>query len=200
MSSKRTEIVFIGRSNVGKSTLLNELFGQNFGTGRKPGVTLEPRVYRYKDLRVTDLPGFGFMSGISDEGQEQIKDSIVHHLEEHADHVLFAVQVIDASSFVEVVDRWSKRGEVPNELDLYELCHDLDVPVVIAANKMDKVDDRDETLDQICDRLGLLPPWRQWRDRVAPICAKKGRVDSLEDIVRERLHEAKRDDLLGALA
>lgn len=139
------------------------------------------------------------MSGVSEGKQEFVKGRIVKYLEDHADHILFAVQVIDASSFVEVVDRWTKRGEIPNELDLYELCRDLEIPVVIAANKMDKVDDRDETLDQICDRLGLLPPWRQWKDRVAPICAKKGDTDALETIIRDRLHEAKRDDLLGGL-
>jgi len=200
LTKQKTEIVFIGRSNVGKSTLLNELFGQNFETGRRPGVTLEPRTYRYKELVVTDLPGFGFMSGVSENKQEKIKDQIVQYLEENADDILFAVQVIDASSFVEVVDRWSKRGEVPNELDLYQLCLDLDVLIVIAANKMDKVHDEDRELNQICDGLGLMPPWRQWRDRVAPVSAKKGDVEPLEEIMRERLQEKGLDEFLGALA
>lgn len=185
---------------MGKSTLLNELFGQAFETGRRPGVTLKPRTFRYRDLVVTDLPGFGFMQGVPDTKQEIVKDQVVRHLESGAENVLFAVQVIDASSFVEIVDRWTGRGEVPNEIDLYELCRDLDIPVVVAANKMDKVEDRDETLDEICRRFGMLPPWRQWRDRVAPVSAKGGDVEPLERIIRDRLHDEGRDDLLGALS
>jgi GTP-binding protein EngB required for normal cell division len=64
------------------------------------------------------------------------------------------------------------------------------------VNKMDKVDDRDERLDDICDRLGILPPWQQWPETVAPIVAKRGDVDALFDAVGEHLHDAKRDDLL----
>ena len=62
---------------------------------------------------------------------------------------------------------------------------------------MDKVDDRDERLDALCDRLGLAPPWRQWQDTIAPISAKRGNIDALTEAVRDHLHEQKRDDLLG---
>ena len=36
------EVVFVGRSNVGKSTLMREITGHSFDTGGKPGVTREP--------------------------------------------------------------------------------------------------------------------------------------------------------------
>lgn len=196
----RIEVVFLGRSNVGKSTLLNALFGRNFETGRRPGVTLELQSHRYGDLQVTDLPGFGFMSGVPKERREAIKDGIVEYLEENAEAILFAVQVIDASSFIEVVDRWTGRGEVPDEIDLYGLCRDLEIEVVVAANKMDKVEDRERVLDGICERLGMPPPWRQWRDKVASVSGKRSEVGKLDEVIREQLHEAGRDDLLGSLA
>jgi len=60
---------------------------------------------------------------------------------------------------------------------------------------MDKVEDRDERLDAICDRLGLVPPWQQWRDTVAPISAKRGSIEPLNQAVRTHLHDASRDDL-----
>jgi len=60
---------------------------------------------------------------------------------------------------------------------------------------MDKVDDRDETLDAIADRFGLLPPWQQWQDVIAPISAKRGDISALTEAVREHLHDAGRDDL-----
>ena len=40
--NRGAEIVFCGRSNVGKSTLLRELTGHDFETGKKPGVTRSP--------------------------------------------------------------------------------------------------------------------------------------------------------------
>lgn len=59
--------------------------------------------------------------------------------------------------------------------------------VVLAANKMDKGTQPDETLNQMAKRLGMLPPWRQWIDRIAPISAKKGEIDPLRRIIRARL-------------
>ena len=60
------EVVFVGRSNVGKSTLMRELTGHTFETGGKPGVTRSPNFYDWasEDFMLTDLPGFGFMSGV----------------------------------------------------------------------------------------------------------------------------------------
>jgi hypothetical protein len=64
---------------------------------------------------------------------------------------------------------------------------------------MDKVDDRDERLDDLCDRLGLLPPWQQWQGTVAPISAKRGDIDALTDTLETHFHDRKRDDLLKFL-
>jgi GTP-binding protein EngB required for normal cell division len=61
---------------------------------------------------------------------------------------------------------------------------------------MDKVDDRDERLNEICDRLGLYPPWKQWPEMIAPISAKRGTIEPLKKALRHHFHEQKRDDLL----
>jgi GTP-binding protein EngB required for normal cell division len=136
------------------------------------------------------------MSGVDEERREEIKDGIVRYLEENADSILVAVHVIDASAFIEIVDRWESRGEVPHDVDLHGFLLDIDVPLVVAANKMDKVDDRDETLDGIAERLGYPPPWRQWDDVISPTCAKRGTTDALFDAIRENLSAQGRDDLL----
>jgi hypothetical protein len=41
----------------------------------------------------------------------------------------------------------------------------------------------------------LFPPWQQWQDTIAPITAKRGQIQPLNDAVRTHLHEVKRDDL-----
>jgi small GTP-binding protein len=192
-----TEVVFVGRSNVGKSTLMRELTGHSFDTGQKPGVTRSPNHYDWapEDFVLTDLPGFGFMSGVPEDHREQIKDDIVAYLEEHADGILVGVVVLDGKSAVDIIDRHSGEDEIPYVLDMYYFLQDLGVPTVIAVNKMDKVDDRDERLDDICDRFGLYPPWQQWQETVAPVTAKRGDIDALKEAVRHHLHEQERDDL-----
>ena len=67
------EIIFVGRSNVGKSSLLRELFGAKVRVGKRPGVTLRPTYIQISDLLITDMPGFGFMSGVKDRKQRAIK-------------------------------------------------------------------------------------------------------------------------------
>ncbi|UTF53842.1 GTP-binding protein EngB [Natronosalvus rutilus] len=191
------EVVLVGRSNVGKSTLMRELTGHKFDTGGKPGVTRTPNHYDWtaEDFVITDLPGFGFMSGVEADRQDQIKTDIVRYLEAHADSILVGILVVDGKSVVDIIDRHTGEDEIPYDVEMFHFLRELDVPTVVAVNKMDKVDDRDERLDELCDRLGLLPPWKQWQDTIAPITAKRGQIDALEESVRTHLHAQKRDDL-----
>ena len=194
----RDEIAFVGRSNVGKSTLMRELTGHDFSTGRKPGVTRSPNHFDWaaEEFMFTDLPGFGFMEGVSEERREQIKTDVVRYLEDNAENVLAAVLVVDGKSAVDIIDRHSGEGEIPHDVEMFGFLRELGVPAVVAVNKMDKVDDEDERLNDLCDRLGLYPPWRQWQDTIAPISAKRGSIDPLKQALRTHLHDQKRDDLL----
>ncbi|ELY60904.1 GTP-binding protein [Natronococcus amylolyticus DSM 10524] len=194
---REAEVALVGRSNVGKSTLMREITGHTFDTGGKPGVTREPNHFDWtaEDFVVTDLPGFGFMSGVDEDRREQIKTDIVRYLEEYADNVLVGILVVDGKSVIDIIDRHSGPDEIPYDVEMYHFLRELDIPTVVAVNKMDKVDDRDERLNELCDRLGLLPPWKQWQETIAPITAKKGRIDPLNEAVRDHLHEQGRDDL-----
>ncbi len=194
---REAEVVFVGRSNVGKSTLMRKLTGHSFDTGGKPGVTREPNHYDWapEDFVLTDLPGFGFMSGVDEERREAIKTDIVRYIEEYADEILVAVLVVDGKSAVDIIDRHSGPDEIPYDVEMFHFLRELEIPTVVAVNKMDKVDDRDERLDELCDRLGLHPPWQQWRDTIAPVSAKRDQLEPLYEAVRTHLHEQQRDDL-----
>jgi small GTP-binding protein len=181
------EIVLIGRSNVGKSTLFRLLTGKKVRVGKRPGVTQYPAKVRVGDVVYVDMPGYGFMKYQSRADQEKTKDLIVRYFEEHSGDSLLAVQVIDAASFLDIADRWEERGEVPIEMELWEFLNDLGLDTVLAANKMDRIADTQEALDLIVERLGMLPPWRQWSDKVAPISAKKEKIEPLRAIIRDRL-------------
>ncbi|WP_407282387.1 GTP-binding protein EngB [Methanolobus sp. WCC1] len=191
------EIIFSGRSNVGKSSIMRELTGKNVKVGKRPGVTLKPTHVRYSDLLLTDLPGFGFMSGVKDRKQDIVKDQIVRYIEKNTDRINVAVLVIDGASFLEIVKRWEERNELPIDIEMFELFRELGFDIILAVNKVDKIknNELDATLDQICDKLNMRPPWRQWLDTVAPISAKKGDIKTLKSLIRQRLHNEKRDDL-----
>lgn len=194
---RSAEVVFCGRSNVGKSTLLRELTGHDFQTGKKPGVTRSPGHYDWvsEDFVLTDLPGFGFMSGVPEEVREEIKTDIVRYIEAYADQILVGVLVVDGKSAVDIIDRHADRDEVPHDVELFHFLADVGIPTVVAVNKMDKVDDRDARLNALCERLGLPSPWQQWQDTIAPVSAKRGSIGALTETIREHLHDQHRDDL-----
>jgi GTP-binding protein len=56
------EVAFAGRSNVGKSSLINALAGRGHlaRASTEPGRTREVNFFTYDQLRLVDLPGYGF--------------------------------------------------------------------------------------------------------------------------------------------
>jgi small GTP-binding protein len=195
--NRSAEVVLVGRSNVGKSTLMRELTGHTFDTGQRPGVTRSPNHYDWTgpDFVLTDLPGFGFMKGVPDDVREQIKADVVQYVEKNAEKILVGILVVDGKSVIDIIDRHSGPDEIPHDVEMFHFLREVGVEPVVAVNKMDKVDDRDERLDALCDRLGLYPPWKQWQETIAPISAKRGNISALNEAVRHHLHEAQRDDL-----
>ena len=61
-NSREPEVAFIGRSNVGKSSLINAIFrAQIARTSRTPGRTQTLNLFRIENkLAIVDLPGYGF--------------------------------------------------------------------------------------------------------------------------------------------
>jgi small GTP-binding protein len=189
------EIVLIGRSNVGKSTLFWELTGTKVRVGKRPGITKYPFKAKVGDIYYVDMPGYGFMLKASRADQEKTKDLIVQYFEQNAEEIIMAIQVIDAASFLDIADRWEGRGEVPFEIELWEFLNDMGLDVILAANKMDRIGkvDVDGALDLICERLGMMPPWTQWTDRIAPMSAKRGQIQALRNIIGRKLSGKKAD-------
>lgn len=80
----RPEVAFVGRSNVGKSSLLNMLLGEKnlAPTSKKPGKTRQFYFYLVnKDFYVVDLPGYGY-ARTSKADRERWAKFIESYLEE----------------------------------------------------------------------------------------------------------------------
>ena len=62
VDSDLPEICFSGRSNVGKSSLINKVLGRKSiaRVSSKPGKTITLNFYRVGDIRLADLPGYGY--------------------------------------------------------------------------------------------------------------------------------------------
>jgi GTP-binding protein len=128
------EIAIAGRSNVGKSTLLNRLAGRRAlaRTSKTPGRTrgivffdLElapPRA----PIRFVDLPGYGYAKVARHERQSW-QGLIEGYAERRPNLALFAV-LIDA-----------RRGIEDEERQLYEWLGTIEVPAQIVFTKIDKL-------------------------------------------------------------
>ena len=75
------EISFIGRSNVGKSSLINAIFMKKLAhTSNTPGKTRQINFFNHGDsLMVADLPGYGFAK-ISQSEAYKISDLVSQYL------------------------------------------------------------------------------------------------------------------------
>jgi len=194
------EIVFAGRSNVGKSSLIRQLTGKKVDVGKRPGVTRDfDKIELGGNLGIVDLPGFGYIAGVDEKEQEKIKKKIVQYLEENEEEILTAVQVIDSSGFVEIAERWEKRNQIPVDVELFSFLRELDLKPILAANKIDNIHskNRKTELNNICEKLGLASPWRQWLDIIVPVSAKTGKgMEDLKNQIKNRIKEEKKEDLL----
>jgi len=196
------EIILVGRSNVGKSSVIRQLTGIKVRIGRRPGVTRRITRYKVGGIEIVDMPGFGFMSGVPKIVQDKIKTDIVRHIEQNRDNIMLAMEVVDAKSFSDIVERWQRRGQIPVDVEMFSFLNELNLNPVLVANKIDLISpvERDAVLDDMCEKLGLPPPWHQWNDTVVPISAKTGEgLPELKKLLRKRLRGLGRDRFLGWL-
>jgi GTP-binding protein EngB required for normal cell division len=185
---KCIELFFVGRTNAGKSTVIKELFGLKTRTGKKPGVTKVPVRYELGDLIVTDLPGIGFRHGLI-SFQSMLRD-ITENMRDKRQQPPLAVQIIDAKSFLKIIERHSR----PLDIDLFEYLLDREIDPIVAINKMDKIEAHEANLNNIVSQLGMFPPYRQWIDRVVPISAKKHDVSGLRWLINYRIQNLREID------
>ncbi|ASJ15870.1 GTP-binding protein [Thermococcus chitonophagus] len=179
-------IIFVGRSNVGKSTLIYQLTGKKVRRGKRPGVTRKIIEIEWKGHKIIDMPGFGFMAGLPKEVQERIKDEIVHFIEDNADKIDLAILVVDGKAAPEIIERWEKRGEIPIDVEFYQFLTELNIPTLVAVNKLDKIKNVQKTLYFLADKFGV--PWDRINDIFVPISAKFGdNIDLLKRKINEKL-------------
>jgi len=128
------EIAFLGRSNVGKSSLLNGLTGRRdlAFTSAQPGRTQTINFYRINDaLHFVDLPGYGF-ARVPGEIRGRWKKLIDSYLTERKTLEL-CLLLLD-----------SRRGWMEQDLELRDWLEFRGRPYMVVATKADKLKSQQE--------------------------------------------------------
>ncbi|MFX1246235.1 MAG: GTPase [Promethearchaeota archaeon] len=130
-----------GRPNAGKTSLVNYLSHSKRPVGKQAGTTITiTSIPLIKNLHLVDLPGFGRITKRSKKCESQIKDDIVHFLEDPSNQLLFAIHIIDVSTFHLVVASLEKKQIVPLDIEMIQFISDrTNLPPIVVLNKIDKV-------------------------------------------------------------
>lgn len=132
---------FIGNPNCGKTTLFNAFTGANLKVANWPGVTVEKKeghtTYKGQEFKLIDLPGIYSLTSYTME--EKVSRECIMSAE-----VDVIVNVVDASSL---------------ERNLYLTLQliELGIPVVLALNMMDIIEERGMEIDlhRLPEMLGI---------------------------------------------
>jgi GTP-binding protein len=144
-SNKLPEFALVGRSNVGKSSLINSLLNNKSiaKISSKPGKTLLINHFKINDkLYIVDLPGYGYAT-ISKKIKEDIK-SIHRSYFKSRKELFYTLLLIDI------------RHEIQkNDLDFMEFLNSNYCPFIIIFTKSDKlkVKDLNKRLEILKDQL-----------------------------------------------
>ena len=158
--SDRPELSFSGRSNVGKCSLINKLCSRKnlARVSSTPGKTATINFYSVDDCYFVDLPGYGYAKVSKTERDRWGK--LMESYFQSAGLIHLGVQIVDA-----------RHKPTADDVTMHDYFVQTGCPVVIVANKLDKLKAREiePNLAQIRETLSL-------RDDglVIPFSAEKG--------------------------
>ncbi len=122
------EIAFAGRSNVGKSSLLNKLFNRKSlaKVSQTPGKTSTINFFATEDARFVDLPGYGFAKVAKSE-QDRWTELIEGYFNQDRNFAL-VISLIDIRHAATDLDE-----------SMVSFLQEAELPYVIALTKADKL-------------------------------------------------------------
>ena len=166
-------VAIVGRPNVGKSTLLNHLLGQKISiTSRKPQTTrhnmLGIKTEGDTQLIFVDTPGI----------HSNQPKAINRYMNRAAESAIRDVDIV-----IFVVDRhiWTEADQ-----KVAEEVFSAKIPVIIAINKQDRLDNKAELLPHIETLAAQFP-----EAQIIPVSALQGQqLDTLESAIQQHIPEA----------
>lgn len=123
------EVAFVGRSNVGKSSLINTIINRKnlARTSGKPGKTQTINFYLINDkFHLVDLPGYGFAK-VSRDIKEKWAEFIEEYLNDRP-NLVGIIQLIDL-----------RHPPTEDDLMMFQWLKHLGLPFLLVATKADKI-------------------------------------------------------------
>lgn len=147
-ASDRPEFVFSGRSNVGKSSLINKLCNRKnlARVSSTPGKTATINFYRVDSAYFVDLPGYGYAK-VSNADRDRW-DRLINSYFENPRQLTVLVQLLDCRHLPSADDT-----------QMLEYLHYHKIPFVVALTKADKLkkselDAKMESFRELCAPFG----------------------------------------------
>jgi GTP-binding protein len=126
------EIAIVGRSNAGKSSMINALLNRKIAyVSQKPGKTVTLNFFPGKSYRLVDMPGYGYAkrSNAETEGWQEMIELYVSSRE-------------NLKGLILVIDY--KREWTAEEERLKLWCEHYELPMLVAVNKVDQLNRQDK--------------------------------------------------------
>jgi len=140
----KPQIAFVGRSNVGKSSVINKLLSKPAlaKSSSTPGKTSEINFFLVNNkVYVVDLPGYGFAK-VGRKIREKFRKRILWYLTESGAKPKYVVLIIDA-----------RRGVTDLDEDMIEILLGEDHNWIIVVNKTDKLNQKEHS--DLLDRIEI---------------------------------------------
>lgn len=122
------EIAFSGRSNVGKSSLINKLLNRKnlARTSATPGKTATINFYKLDTMRLVDLPGYGYAK-VSVSEKQRFSRTIEHYFDDDRD-LRLVLQLVDM-----------RHPPTADDLQMIDYLVQCEIPFIIVLTKADKL-------------------------------------------------------------
>ncbi len=176
--SENMEIAFSGHSNVGKSSLLNAIFGRRSlaRVSATPGKTATVNFYRVDNVDFVDLPGYGYAK-VSKAEKDRWRDLIGGYLADGRRDLALIVQLVDI-----------RHPPTADDVMMINYLIDNELPFIVVLTKADKLNKSERAAREEALKTEL-PCYEDLT--VVPFSAvtKEG-VERLRGIVTELAEEA----------
>ncbi|WP_288556776.1 ribosome biogenesis GTP-binding protein YihA/YsxC [uncultured Lactobacillus sp.] len=123
------EVALAGRSNVGKSSLINTLLKRKnlARTSSQPGKTQTLNFYLVNDeFYLVDVPGYGYAK-VSQKRRQEFGEIIQDYLETRP----------NLKGLIILID--SRHEPTKDDIAMYEYAQYLNIPILVVCTKMDKI-------------------------------------------------------------
>lgn len=169
--SDKPEICFSGRSNVGKSSLINKVLGKKSiaRVSSKPGKTVTINFFTLEHLRLVDLPGYGYAK-VADSEKLRWAELMEGYFGSGR-NIKMVFQLVDMRHPVQEFD-----------LNMLEFLTQMEIPYTIVLTKSDKLNktETEKRLSSIKDELGEF----YQNTTIIPFSALKGNgVEEIRNII-----------------